>query len=122
ARQGLLAGFDAAGQWLPSRATQLARRSELPETKTLNVNLEAALPGTSFRAETFAPFLADVASARQEAPLDRTMLDGTSLALRLDSLLMPGKAGWLALLPLRGVTDPPRLAAAITQLGEPRLL
>jgi predicted exporter len=35
---------------------------------------------------------------------------------------MPGKAGWLALLPLRGVTDPPGLAAAITQLGEPRLL
>lgn len=121
-RGGLLAGFDAADRWLPSRATQLARRSDLSDPETLKANLEAALAGTPFRAETFAPFLADVASVREETFLDRKTLDGTSLALRLDSLLMLGNAGWLAMLPLRGLADPPRLAAEIARLGEPHLL
>jgi predicted exporter len=119
---GLLAGFDAAGRWLPSRATQLDRQSDLPEANTLKANLEAAVAGTSFRAETFAPFLADVAAARQATPVDRKALDGTSIALRLDSLLMPGKAGWLAMVPLRGVADPPRLAAEVARFGEPHLI
>jgi predicted exporter len=119
---GLLAGFDAADRWLPSQATQLGRRSSLPDPEKLNVDLEAAIAGTPFRAETFAPFVADVATARKEVLLDRKTLDGTSLALRVDSLLMPGKGGWLAILPLRGLTDPPRLATEIARLGEPHLL
>jgi predicted exporter len=119
---GLLAGFDAAGRWLPSRATQLNRQSDLPEADALKADLETAVAGTPFRLETFAPFLADVAAARKAPPLDRKALDGTSIALRLDSLLMPGKAGWLAMLPLRGVTDPPRIAAEVARFGEPHLI
>lgn len=120
--EGLLAGFDAADRWLPSRETQLARRASLPEPERLKADLDAAVADTPFRAETFAPFLADVAAARTVAPIDRATLDGTGLALRVDSLLMAGKSSWLAMLPLRGVADPPRLADAIARLGEPHLL
>jgi predicted exporter len=120
--EGLLAGFDAADRWLPSQATQLARRSNLPDPVRLKADLEAAVADTPFRAQTFAPFLADIAALRNEALLDRATLDGTSLALRVDSLLMAGKTGWLAMLPLRGLADPPRLAAAIARLDEPQLL
>jgi predicted exporter len=121
-RDGVLADFDSADRWLPSRATQLARQSALPDAETLKSDLEAALADTTFRAETFSAFLADVASTRASPLLDRKMLDGTSLAIRLDSLLMPGRVGWLAMLPLHGLANPPRLAAEIALQADPHLL
>jgi predicted exporter len=45
-----------------------------------------------------------VAAARDLPLLDRQSLQGTHLALRLDSLLTKRENGWAAILPLRGVT------------------
>ena len=85
---GAIAGFDAPGTWLPSLATQRARQAALPDAPTLAANLAQAIDGTPFRPDTFAPFLADVAAARRQPLLRREDLNGTSLALRIDSLLV----------------------------------
>jgi predicted exporter len=117
---GMIAGFDFPGRWLPSEATQRARQAALPGASALAADLSQAIVGTPFREDAFAPFLADVAEAAHQPLLTRRDFDGTSLALRLDSLLVPGADGWSALLPLRGVSDPGALATRIAGLGEPR--
>lgn len=119
---GLLTGFDSPDRFLPSEETQRARRTAIPDNQKLSSNLEAALKGTPFRSGTFARFLADAEASRSGMLLKRSSLDGTSLALRLDSLLVPDPSGWIALLPLRGVENPQRLAIEIADLGMPRLL
>jgi predicted exporter len=53
----------------------------------------------------FEPFLKDAAAVKDMSLLDRGSLEGTRLALRLDSLLTKRENGWVAMLPLRGVTD-----------------
>jgi predicted exporter len=119
---GTISGFDYAGRWLPSEAMQKARQAALPDAATLAANLTQAVAGTAFRPDSFAPFLADVAAASRQPLLQRSDLDGTSLALRLDSLLLPGPKGWMALLPLQGVAQPDTLATTITGLQQPGLL
>jgi predicted exporter len=119
---GTIGGFDAPAQWLPSEASQSARRAAPPDTQTLAANLAAAVVGTPLRGDIFAPFLADVEAARQGHLLRREDLDGTSLALRVDTLLMRRAAGYVALLPLRGVVDGPDLAGRIGALGVPGLV
>ena len=119
---GTISGFDYPGRFLPSEATQRARQAALPGTATLAADLAQAAAGTAFRDDTFAPFLADVAAAARQPLLRRADLDGTDLALRLDSLLLLGPHGWTALLPLRGVANPDLLAATIAGFKEPNLL
>jgi predicted exporter len=120
--QGAITGFEAPSTWLPSPSVQRARQAALPDAPTLAANLAQAIADTPFRAGSFAPFLSDVAAARQQSLLQPSDLTGTSLALRLDSLLVQGSGGWLAMLPLRGVADAPALARAVADPGEPNLL
>ncbi len=119
---GDIAGFDFPGRWLPSQSMQRARRDALPAAATLAADLSRAAEGTAFREGTFAPFLEDVAEATQKPLLERRDLDGSSLGLRLNSLMLPGPRGWTALLPLRGVVTPASVASSIATFGEPGLL
>ncbi len=119
---GTLTGFDFPGSWLPSEATQRARQAALPDAPVLASNLAQALVGTAFREDVFAPFLADVAAAAHGPLLTRRDLNGTSLALRLDSLLFQGSHGWTALVPLRGVADPALVAGRIAGFREPDVM
>jgi predicted exporter len=105
---------------LPSEAAQRARQAALPEPAVLTEALRQAVAGTGFRDDTFAPFVADIAV--QTPLLQRRDLNGTNLALRVDSLLLPEPHGWVALLPLRGVADPAGLAGSIAGFGEPGLM
>ncbi|SMH36451.1 MMPL family transporter [Azospirillum agricola] len=114
-RQGTLGGYDSPAVHLPSLATQRARQAALPEPDRLRDALAQASRGLPFRPDVFAPFLADVAAARTMPPLTRASLDGTGLKLKLDSLLVRGGSGWTAMLPLRGVADPPALAARLPE-------
>ena len=70
----------------------------------------------------FLPFLADLEAARNQPLLQREDLNGTSLALRLDSLLVQGSGGWLAMLSLRGVSDAQALADTVAGFGEQQLV
>jgi predicted exporter len=119
---GTISGFDSPSRWLPSAAMQRARQAALPDAAALSANLAQAVEGTAFRDDIFAPFLADVAAASKQPLLRRADLNGTSLALRLDSLLVRGPNGWSALLPLRGVTNPDRLAPVVAGFEQPRTL
>ena len=119
---GAISGFDFPGRFLPSEATQRERQQALPAAATLAADMSEAVAGTAFRPDTFAPFLADVAAAARQPLLRKADLNGTSLALRLDALLLQTAHGWTALLPLRGVADPDLLAAMIAGFEEPHLL
>jgi predicted exporter len=122
AASGTISGFDFPGRWLPSQAVQKARQTALPDAAALAADMTEAVAGTAFREDVFAPFLADVAAAARQPLLRRADMDGTSLALRLDSLLLPGPHGWTALLPLQGVANPELLAVTIAGFKEPGLM
>ena len=111
--KGWLQGFDSPAAYLPSEATQRARQAALPAAETLRQNLRAAQRGLPFRANAFDPFVRDVSAAAAMPLLERASLEGTSLALRLDSLLVKRQSGWAAMLPLRGVSDAGAIAARI---------
>ncbi len=111
--QETLEGFDSPATYLPSFAAQRARQAALPAPETLRENLQAALRGLPFRAGLFEPFLRDVATAKAQPLVDRSSLNGTSLALKVDSLLVARDGGWAAMLPLRGVRDAGRLSREV---------
>lgn len=114
--KGLLKGFDTPAAYLPSLATQRARQAALPAPDTLRRDLEEALQGLPFRPGLFVPFLRDVDRARVQPLIDRDSLQGTGLALRVDSLLVERAGEWIAMLPLRGVRD----SAAIDRMVAPQ--
>jgi predicted exporter len=111
-----LAGFDGPATYLPSRWKQAVRQTALPVPGELRANLQKALVGLPFRPGTFEPFLKDVEAARTGPLLDRSRLDNTQLALKVDTLLARREEGWVAVLPLRGVTDAPALIRMLAAL------
>jgi predicted exporter len=115
--QGALTGFDTPSRYLPSKTVQRARQSALPDPAVLQVELDAALEGLPFQTGFFGPFIAAVGKARSDALISPADLDGTSLSLKLDSLLLHRADGWVAMISLRGVTAPDVIARAIA--GEP---
>jgi predicted exporter len=119
---GTIAGFETPSTWLPSLATQRARQATLPDAATLAASLTQAMAGTPFRPDTFRPFLADVEVARTQNLLQREDLNGTTLALRLDSLLVHGSSGWLAMLPLHGVSDTRTVAERVAGFDDKQLV
>jgi predicted exporter len=98
---GQIGGYDSPARFLPSLASQHARRASLPAVEELRQRLDAALLDSPLAAGKLTPFLDEIASARQAPNLLRENLNGTSLALAVDSLLLPQAKGWSVLLPLR---------------------
>jgi predicted exporter len=111
--QGLLEGYESPATWLPSRHAQRARQAAWPAPAALRANLDRALRGLPYRPGVFEPFLADAATARTQALVERTSLDGTRLALKVDALLVRRERGWTAMLPLRGVSDAAGVARSL---------
>jgi predicted exporter len=110
---GLLEGYESPADYLPSRQAQQARQAALPAPAMLRANLERALQGLPYRRQVFELFLKDTAAVKDLSLLDRGSLQGTRLALRLDTLLVKRENGWVAMLPLRGVTDAAGIARDI---------
>jgi predicted exporter len=120
--QGLVRGFDSPAALLPSAATQRARLDALPPREGLAANLRAALQGLPFKADVFAPFLADVEAARSAPPVTRATYAGTPLAAKLDALVVTLDDTWLTLTPLSGVRDAGRLAETLASVPGARLV
>jgi predicted exporter len=122
--QGRLAGFESAAVYLPSAATQRARQAAIPEAAVLRENVHEAQRGLPFRAGLFEPFLRDAEAARTQPPLRHASLQGTALALKVDTLLVKREgasvagAAWTAMLPLRGVTDAAALERDLAGLAD----
>ena len=110
-----LDGFDSAASYLPSRQTQAARKAAIPPRATLAANLDAAIRGTPFRPDAFGAFLDEAEAARLAPDYGREALDGTALALKTDALMIRHGNAWLGVLPLRNVSDPKAVAAALPE-------
>jgi predicted exporter len=115
---GRLGSFDVPSAILPSARTQKARQAALPDAQTLKVRFAQAQAGLPFRADTFAPFLHDVAAAKT-VPLITPASLPPALALRLGSMLVQSGGKWDVIVPLHHVADPAAVAAAIAQAGPP---
>ena len=97
----VIGGIDSPSNYLPSLATQAARRASLPPAAELRENLDRAAGGLALDSRELTPFLDDVEAARHASLLTPEDLAGTSLAAGLDALLMHEGERWSALLPLR---------------------
>ena len=105
ATKGILTGYDTPARYLPSLQTQQERSAAIPEPPTLRQNLRHALVGLPFRADLFEPFIKEAAAARERPPLTAADLQGTNFGLQAESLMLQRNGEWIAMLPLRGVTD-----------------
>jgi predicted exporter len=123
-----IGGFDSPANYLPSAATQAARRDSLPEPTTLRANLRQATAGLELDSDRLQPFLSDVEAARRAPPAAVRDLQGTSLRAGFDALVLHQKDRWNALLPLHPAAgqaiDIARVAAALqsARLPEARAL
>ncbi len=100
--QGLIGGYDSVARWLPSQQLQTARQAALPAADVLRAALQEATEGGPLPVARLEPFLADVAAARQLAPVTLDSLRAAGLSPLLDALLLQRKDGsWVALLPLQ---------------------
>ncbi|HSI22933.1 MAG TPA: MMPL family transporter [Methylophilaceae bacterium] len=117
---GALAGFESPSRYLPSAATQRARQASLPPSGVLEASLNEATKDLPVRPGLFKPFLADVEAARQISLLQRVDLEGTSLAMAVEALLIRQRDHWNALLPLtapeNGAIDTNAVQAALDQI------
>jgi predicted exporter len=117
---GALAGFESPSRYLPSAATQRARQASLPPSGVLEASLNEATQDLPVRPGLFKPFLADVEAARQISLLQRVDLEGTSLAMAVEALLIHQRDRWNALLPLtapeNGAIDTNAVQAALDQI------
>ena len=103
----VIGGYDSPAHYLPSATTQQTRQNSIPQPAELRDRLQKALDGLPLSAGKLQPFLADAEAARTQPLLTRKDLDNTSLASGFDALLMHGRSGWIALLPLRASLQHP---------------
>ena len=99
--EGVIGGYDSPARFLPSIATQAARQASLPDAATLRQRLAAAQADSPLAAGKLTPFIEAVQAARDGPLLTRAGLEGSALALVVDSLLIERPQGWSVLLPLR---------------------
>ncbi|QCO68579.2 hypothetical protein E5843_13815 [Luteimonas yindakuii] len=108
--EGALGSYELAARYLPTVEVQRARQARLPTPDALRTALDTALLDSPFRADAFAPFLADVETARAAAPLVAADLAGTPLDAAVSGMLLSGGDGATALVSLGGLDDPQRVA------------
>jgi len=123
-----IAGFDSPANYLPSLATQTARRDSLPAAAELRENLQRATADLPVQSDRLQPFLDAVEAARHAPLITAQDLQGTSLRSGFDSLILHQQNRWTALLPLHslsaGQIDTARVTAALraAHLDEARVL
>lgn len=97
---GSLGGFESPARFLPSEATQAARRAALPERAELAARLQAALRDLPLRADRLGGFLDDVAAARAAPLLTADALKGSSIGIAVDTMLQQRAGRWMVLMPV----------------------
>jgi predicted exporter len=114
----VIGGFESPARYLPSLATQEARRGGLPSAVELRENLRQATMSLPIRSGRLLPFLEDVEATRHAALVTARDLAGTSLNAGFEALILHQKDRWNALLPLQNPAsgreiDLARVAAAL---------
>jgi predicted exporter len=102
----VIGGVDSVTRWLPSLATQAARRASLPNETNLRNELSRAVQGGPLTVQRLAPFVDEVQKARSLAPITLASLKSTALAPVVDAMLLQrADKSWVALLPLQPAGD-----------------
>jgi predicted exporter len=114
----VIGGFESPANFLPSLATQEARRSSLPGAAELRANLRQATADLPIRSDRLLPFLEDVDAARHTALLTARDVAQTTLRAGFDAMIIHREDGWNALLPLHSAgvgqdVDTVKVAAAL---------
>ena len=109
--------IELPSRYLPSAATQRARQQKLPDRATLDGALAKATDGLPFRRDLFAPFVADVETARGLPPLTPQAFAASPLGQRLAAMLVERDGRWLGLGTVSGVHDAAALAALSRDSG-----
>jgi predicted exporter len=117
AAQGVVGGVQVAARYLPSAATQLARRSVLPTRDALAMRVAAAQEGLPFRTGAFQAFVDDVAASRTMAPLLPADIASPLIAARLQPLLFQRGHDWYGVIAPAEIHQPERFAAAMQAAG-----
>jgi predicted exporter len=115
---GVIGGFESPTHYLPSPATQRARRSSLPPPEALAAHLSQALAGLPVSAPRLAPFLREVEQARTAPLLTPHELAGSPLASALDALLSVSDTTTTAFLPISPTQGADLSATAIRQVRD----
>jgi predicted exporter len=114
---GVISGYDSPASFLPSLATQEARRDSLPDPARLRDNLRQATVDLAVSSDRLQPFLSDVEAARHAPFITAQDLQGTSMRAGFDALILHQKHQWRALLPLHAASaqaiDTARVMAAL---------
>jgi predicted exporter len=106
--------IELPSRYLPSATTQHARQQKLPDRASLEQSLAEATDGLPFRRDLFAPFVADVETARSLPPLTPKAFAASPLGQRLAAMLVERDGHWLGLGTVSGVHD----AAALATLAQ----
>ncbi|MGH7210406.1 MAG: MMPL family transporter, partial [Acetobacteraceae bacterium] len=114
----VIGGAELAARFLPSQATQRARRAMLPAPAVLATRLAEAGSGMPFRAGVFRPFIDAVAATRDMTPVRASDLTSPLIAARLQPLLFERDGTWFGLIAPQSVADPARLAGAFANQPE----
>lgn len=104
--QHVIGQFDSPADFLPSEATQQARRDALPDAAQLHARLHEATTGLDLDADRLTPFVDDVEKARRAPLLNVADLRDSSLAAGFNSLVLHRGNRWTALLPLHAAARP----------------
>jgi predicted exporter len=115
--QHALDGFELPSRYLPSVATQRVRQAALPDAAQLRSALHAAMQGLPFRPGVFDPFVADVEAARKLPPLTPARFEQSPLGVRLESMLVRQRDGWVGLGTQSGVNYTAAFAALAKSTG-----
>ena len=126
----VIGAVDTPTYLLPSMATQQQRLNAIPATEVLRERVARAVQGLPIQAARLAPFLKDAEKARTGRPVQRADLEGTTVAVAIDGMLVRRAAAdglpetWSAFLPLHapraaagapatGAIDPARIKSAL---------
>ncbi|MBV8574483.1 MAG: MMPL family transporter [Acetobacteraceae bacterium] len=116
-RDGAIGGAEIAARFLPSAATQLARRAALPAADELARRVAEALEGLPFRSDAFRPFTDAVAASRTISPVLPADLTSPVMAARLNALLLHRDDRWYGLIVPSAVHDEARVRSALQAAG-----
>lgn len=115
--RGLLSGWQAVTELVPSRRVQAQRRAAWPDADLLAAALSEADP--RFRADAFEPFLADRRALDNADWLVPESWDDTALALNVASLLREDAEGWRSILIPQGLEDAEALDQWLLERASP---
>lgn len=103
--QGTLTGYDMVSQFLPSMRKQQRNLEIISDADRVRKNLNAALQGSRFKPDVFAPFLNSIDQVADTGLLDVEELMKQDLGRRFESLIFDFEGGSAGVILLHGVED-----------------